>query len=270
MRGRSLNNKMTVDMKNFTLLSFFILFAGFAHAQQWLGEGSLGYVYASPQGGMGTIIRQGHGANFSVYGVTPGRRWGFGVDVNIVSYGTQDEMKQFTFDDGTTADMEVRVNNYFTHVMLAAKYYPITTSIAQPYLVAKAGYSPFATRLSIFDPEDDDHCAPVETEILKRDGSIVGALGAGVQFDLSTFFKKWQSGKYFLEGTANYIYGGRVQYMNVDARHMNAAPVNPGRDVHAQFVDTRTQLVHEHHVGYIYQDRIEMFDVRLQLTMRFN
>lgn len=247
----------------FTL--FLISIAASSYAQQWQPELSFGYVYASPQDGMGTVIRQGHGLNLGFYGITPGKRWAIGVEFNAVFYGSQEERKQFSFADGTTADMDVTVTNYFTQFMIGSRYYLPSPTFIQPYLAAKAGYSPFATRLSIFDPEDDDHCEPVDSDVLSRSGSLVGAFGVGVQFDLSRVFKSWATGRYFIEGSATYTYGGAVDYMNVDAP---AAAAGLRRDLNGEFVDTRTQVVHEHHVGYLYRDHIELIDFRLLFSIR--
>ncbi len=39
------------------------------------------------------------------------------------------------------------------------------------------------------------------------------------------------------------------------------------QDVDAQFINTQTQVVHTHHVGYLYNSFVQMMDFRLGLTV---
>jgi hypothetical protein len=88
-------------------------------------------------------------------------------------------MQQYDLDDGTTADMEVTVSNAFANFLLAGRYNIIKEGKFQPYLSAKGGYSNYRTDLNIYDPDDNDHCEPLESDLLQRDGTLIGSLGGG-------------------------------------------------------------------------------------------
>lgn len=44
----------------------------------------------------------------------------------------------------------------------------------------------------------------------------------------------------------------------------------PKNDVTAKFLNTQTQVIHEHHVGYVYTSMINMIDYRLDVILRMN
>ena len=42
----------------------------------------------------------------------------------------------------------------------------------------------------------------------------------------------------------------------------------PDQDVMARFINTQTQVIHEHHVGYVYRSVMNMMDYRIGIIMR--
>jgi hypothetical protein len=129
------------------------------------------------------------------------------------------------------------------------------------------------TNLNIADPQDADGCRPLENSTLLRDGALVGTLGMGVRWDLSGLFRKAQQRRYWLDFSAEYLSGGRVRFMNVNippstAAHQHAA--QKGSDPFmASFVNPQTLVVHEHHVGDVYNSQINKIGLRFGFMMRF-
>ena len=134
----------------------------------------------------------------------------------------------------------------------------------------KAGYSWYATDLNIYDPDDFDNCKPVETDILQEDGTWIYSLGGGLQYDLSDVFQKLRKEVLFITVSAFYTQGGTVEYMNTDVPdgHHSGSPPNRISDMEASFINTQTQVIHKHHVGYVYSSYAQMMAFRFTLTFR--
>ena len=163
--------------KLFTSATIVLVISSTAIAQRWSPEWGLNYVYTEPMGSMKNNIRQGKGVNIGFALNAPSRRFSIGAEIQYTQYGFDKSMQQFDMDDGTTADMQVTVTNAFTNFLLAGRFYIVKEGKFQPYLSAKGGYSNYRTDLGIYDPDDNDSCEPIESDMLQRDGTLVGSLG---------------------------------------------------------------------------------------------
>lgn len=234
-------------------------------------EWSAGYTFASPAGKMQQNINQGHGVTLGLQRIVAEKRVALGLDVNFTIYGNDETRQEYTFDDGTVADMDVRVTNSFTNMMASVRYNLTMGKKLTPYVGFRAGYAWFRTNLNIYDPNDWDDCAPVETALLHKDGTLAYAAGGGFQYDLSHIFKRLSPGVFNLNVSAFYTQGGMVNYMNTDApEHHAPTPPNHTGDFTADFINTQTRVVHKHHVGYVYSSLVKMTDFRITLTSRIS
>lgn len=255
--------------KLFTSTIIISLIFTYAQAQRWSPEFGLNYVYTAPLGSMKNNIRQGNGITLAAGAFTPSNRFSIGIEVNYTQYGYDETRQQFDLDDGTTADMEIAVTNSFFNFMAYGRYYLVTEGNFQPYLSAKGGYSHYRTDLSIYDPDEDDHCQPVESDLLQRDGTLIGSVGAGVRMDFSKILKKATPGRFYLDFNTNITQGGTVRYMNTDAP-MHHHPDHDATGVEAEFLNTQTQVVHKHHVGTLYSSPVQMLDFRLGVFFKIS
>lgn len=251
------------------LLIIVLVLAGYSvQAQKWDSEFGLNYVYANPSGGMGNIIQQGHGVSLNYGWVNPNQRFAFGLDVSLAQYGHDKSRQEYTMDDGTVAPMDIIVSNTFWNIMAYSRWYLAVQGPVRPYLIGKLGYTRFSTDLNIYDPDDNDHCAPVDHDVLYRDGTMVVAVGAGMKIDIASVFKKLQAGKFYLESSISFTQGGQVHYMNADADPHHPHSTAPDSDhVMAAFINTQTQIVHKHHVGHLYRSPVQMLDLRAGFSM---
>lgn len=159
--------------------------------------------------------------------------------------------------------MEMIVINSYMNIMAYTRWYLASEGLMRPYLVGKLGYSNFSTDLNIYDPDDTDHCEPVDQDVLYEDGTMIGVIGAGVKIDFATLFKKLERGTFYLDANINFMQGGDVSYMNTDAApHHHHGSSHPDQ-VTADFLNTETQIVHKHHVGYLYHNPVQMTEVRV-------
>jgi hypothetical protein len=123
--------------------------------------------------------------------------------------------------------------------------------------------------LNIYDPNDLDSCEPVETDILQKDGTFIFSFGGGLKYDLVNVFKKLRKEFLYVNLSAFYTQGGAINYMNTDGptaqHHSNS---NRMSEFEAAFINTQTQIIHKHHVGYLYTSSVQMMDFRLSFIYR--
>jgi opacity protein-like surface antigen len=240
-------------------------------AQKWGKEFGVNYVYANPVGGMGHIIARGNGAAMNFGLVKPDGRFAFGVDMSVVEYGRDKSRQQYEMEDGSFAPMDIIVSNSFVNVMAYSRWYLAVKGPVRPYLVGRLGYSGFSTDLSIYDPDDRDHCEPVDTDVLYSNGTWVAGAGAGAKFDMASVFRKLQAGKFYFETNFNFTQGGQVRYMSEDAEANHPHGNTPDSDhVYAKFMNTETLLVHEHHVGHLFRSPVQMTELQVGFSMNIS
>lgn len=239
-------------------------------AQKWHNEWGLYYAYSNPSGAMGNIIQQGHGGNVYYGWVNPGGRVAVGLDLSLSLYGHDKSRQEYQMDDGTFAPMDVIVTNTFLNIMVYARWYLTNEGMLRPYLVGKLGYTRFNTDLNIYDPDEWDHCKPLDHDVLYNDGTFAAAAGAGVKIDLASVFRKLQTAKFYFDANINFVQGGDVRYMNADANPGHHKPAPDVGHVTAEFINTQTQIVHEHHVGHLYQSAVQMTEIRVGFSMHLS
>lgn len=250
----------------FTLILWVSLHSAFA---QWSREWAMGYSHTNPSGKMKQNINQGNGITSDFLLNSPSQKFSIGAGFNYTIYGYDQSTQEYIFTDGTIADMDINVTNAFVNLAAVGRYYLVTGKNILPYLEAKAGYSWFRTDLNIYDPDDFDNCEPVETDLLQKDGTLIYSIGGGLQYDLSSVFKKLRKDYLLVNVSANYTRGGLVNYMNADAPEPHHGRTsNRTGNLEADFINTQTQVIHKHHVGYVYSSYAQMMDYRLSLAFR--
>lgn len=243
---------------------FFMLFAGhFISAQTF--ELGTNMNLSQPMGIMARNMNNSFGLTLEAARKfkTP---FSAGIELAFGNYGHQTTRQQYAFDDGSVTETDVNVGNNITTLYLTGKHFLRQGKDINPYLSGKAGWTWFTTRLTIEDPEDESGCHPLESDILSRDNTYTFSGGAGVRIDLQTIFKKSVEQRVFLDVSIHGTHGGIVEYMNVEnhSHHSSA----PAQDVIAKFINTQTQVVHEHHVGYVYSSVMNMVEYRLGVVFR--
>ena len=260
-------------MKTLAILFFATIAIGTATAQPWSRNFGMNYGFTMPTAGMKQNIRYGNGLSLNMLFEDPSHRLAAGVEFNWTGYGHSKSTQDYTFPDGTVAPMNVVVNNSFTSIMANARLYLLVDGPIRPYATVKAGYMFFNTKLTIIDPDDTDSCEPVEKDILSKDGTMVYSAGGGVRIDAAWLFKKAPKGTYYIDLGTTMTQGGRVNYMNEDAPDPGYTSHNSMstrvKEVEGRFVNTQTQVVHAHHVGYLYNSFVQMVDFRLGLIINF-
>ncbi|MFZ2904653.1 MAG: hypothetical protein WAZ98_00495 [Cyclobacteriaceae bacterium] len=252
------------------ILFLFLILTSTVSAQIQHYEMGFGYTFTAPIATMKQNVKYGNGFTMDLYFTPENKnRFAFGMDLNYTIYGHDKSRQEYTFSDGSTAKMDIIVDNSFLNFMIGGRYFltDIEGKKIQPYMTVKGGYSWFRTNLNIYDPDDNDHCEPVDADLLLKDGTYVFSGGAGFHWDLSSVFKRKEPNRFLFNLGANLTLGGKVNYMNTDAPSHNTNN-NMQTDVTAQFLNTQTQVVHEHHVGYVYTSFVEMVEIRAGFVFR--
>lgn len=250
-------------MKKVLLILWSSLIVHSVCGQQW--DMGSSFNYARPNGGMGRNIEQGFGITLEGARVLKNAPFTVGAEFSYNAYGHEKTRQQYTFDDGSVTETNVIVTNAFSNLFLTGKFFLRNSKLINPYLSGKMGYSWYRTNLTIEDPEDVDGCQPLESDRLLTDGTFTASGGGGVRVDFSGVFKKVRSNMLFFDLSVHTTQGGNVEYMNVHRQNNHGTPE---RDVMARFINNRTQVVHEHHVGHVYTSDVEMMEYRFGVVYR--
>jgi hypothetical protein len=198
-----------------------------------------------------------------------------GTGIGINGYGSQSTRQTYRFSDGATTETDVNVNNTFLAFNAIARMDLLASGVVIPYLIGQAGYNLYRTTLYIENPDDPDGCKPLENKALLSDGAFSVSGGGGVRWDLSTIFKSAAKDKFLVDLSVLYTQGGSVQYMNVNIpatypQHHSAPATDNVSTYNARFINPANQIVHEHHVGDVYQSYIQAMEFKLGLVYRLS
>jgi hypothetical protein len=251
-------------MKNVKFLMLFLVSSSIGYSQGF--EMGSNLIFSQPVSGMKNDMSNAFGITLDIAKKFKSSPFTVGTELTFSSYGTQNSVQEYTFDDGTTTETNVHVNNNITNLRLTGKYFLRKDKKFNPYLSGKAGWAWFTTRLTIDDPEDIDGCTPLVNDVLQRDNTYSLSAGAGARVDFSSLFKNMPEQRFFFDLSVHAVQGGRVRYMNVDADSKSTPPQS---DVMARFINTRTQVIHTHHVGYVYTNMLNMMEYRLGVICKF-
>jgi hypothetical protein len=252
-------------MKILRIIAFLLIPSCMVTAQSW--EMGSNLIFSQPITGMKRDMNNAFGMTFDMAKQFKNVPFTVGTEISLSSYGTQNSVQEYTFDDGTRTETNVHVNNNITNLRLTGKYFLRNGKKFNPYVSGKAGWAWFTTRLTIDDPEDVDGCTPLVNDVLQRDNTYSLSAGAGARLDFTTLFNKMPENRFFIDMSIHAVQGGRVEYMNV---HQDSKSTPPQSDVMAQFINTRTQVIHTHHVGYVYTNMLNMVEYRFGVICKFN
>jgi hypothetical protein len=256
-------------MKKLALCLVFII--GTTHSAFCQLLGGYGYNYSRPVGPMATNIERIHNINAYISFQIPKTPWQIGLEGSLGRYAKQKTRQVYTFPDDSTMTTDVNVNvfNQVSSIFLTSQFELFKKGRINPYVNLSVGRMWFKTELRIDDIDDTDNCMPsISTEPLLFDESTVGKLGLGFRIDLS--YSKKGTDNYYLDFGVFYMAGMRnVRYMSAYAppphQHHNPQPTST-QLVEVDFINTQTQIVHKHHVGYVYESPIKLLDFRVRFV----
>ena len=251
-------------MKTIKLLSILLLLAPCLMAQDYELGANLNL--AQPMGMMSKTMDNAFGITLMASRQFKAP-FSAGLEMSLGNYGHQTSRQEYTFDDGSVTETDVNVSNNIFSLFITGKHFLRNSKNINPYLSAKAGWSWFTTNLTIDDPQDPYGCHPVESEILAKDNTYTFSGGGGLRMDFNTFFRNSPQGRLYFDLSVHGTYGGIVKYMNADR---DAHHQVPDQDVIARFINTQTQVVHEHHVGYVYSNVLNMLEYKLGVIYRIS
>src|SRR5688572_24751450 len=87
-------------------------------------EFAIGYTFAAPIATMKQNVEHGNGITME-FNLIPenSTRLVYGMDINYTIYGHDKSRQEYTFNDGSTAKMDIIVNNSFMNFMVGGRYF---------------------------------------------------------------------------------------------------------------------------------------------------
>jgi hypothetical protein len=168
----------------------------------------------------------------------------------------------------------LRVNNDFTNISIYSRYkLSKINDFILPFVEGKIGWGFLSTRLHFDESADMGGCEPVQQNTVHQDGNWIGYAGAGMDLKLTGIFRKEKEERNvntYLTLSAGYSAGGKISYFN--AEHADASSHQHSSDTesfNAEFINTQTQEVHEHSIGYLYNSNLSMAEFKLGFSLRF-
>lgn len=241
-------------------------------------EISAGYNAGMPFGSLKSHANTIHGMNVRTMYLIPATkgRMGLGFDFSSGSYAAFTRKQTFGFN-GVQTPTDVRYNSRATSVGAFARYNFFSTEAVDVYAGLKGGLINFSSDLQIEDPNDPDGCAPVDTKNLISDNTWQAGAQAGMNFDMKTVFKKLPSKTFLVQGYVGYVYGGKVDYINVRKRtvddgsgsHHQASPNDGSYALSMRFVNLQTNEQHYHEVARVYTSPVRLMEAGVSLVVRF-
>ncbi len=229
-----------------------------------------GYVNGVPAGNMGKAIRNTHGIDMRVMYHWPRLRLGAGLEMAIGGYGYQSREMDILLDNGRTVNADIRVVNSILQPTVVFRYEFFNSSVLNPYLTARIGWSRYNTHLTATDADeryDDGSAIEYDEARLSSGNAFVFGGGAGVLIDLSFTFPQLTLNTLLLDFSVNYLHGTDIQFMNAKS---NLNDIESTENFEFLLADAdRPRSRHGLHDGYIFKTPLQMAELRLGVLYRF-
>jgi len=250
-------------------------------------EMKFSYLFNSPQNFMRSSLDQSHGFAMDYYGSVKKTNYYTGISFNMGIYGYHTEPIDFTATDGSIVKTNLNITNSYNSWSIYHKYrfsrFEENGGRLIPFIDARTGWAFFRTSLYIEDPEDVSNCEPLEQDIMQKDNTWNVYGGAGFDFLLSGLRNKenpspCQGLQSYFTVSFGYNYGGKVSYMNVDrdgsnttSQHNHGTSPESGDQsaYYTTWVNTQSQVTHQHHTGYLYNSPVRMLEIKAGFVLRF-
>ncbi|TAF34636.1 MAG: hypothetical protein EAZ57_02645 [Cytophagales bacterium] len=257
-------------------ISFFlVLFLGCTLIAQAQFRGGIGYQNSRPLGSMAMNINNIHQFKLEGLGKVWHTRLWLGGEIGLGGYASRREPIMFE-QNGTITNTYINVSNNVTNFGLMAQLDLLKRfNVAMPYLHAAVNTNIYATKLVIEDPEDEDGCEPLDSEVLRRDYAASASLGVGVRLALfnqdSRFCDYITMGRTMLDLRAFYTLGTRVSYMNANEmnnhNHSQHEPRANTESIDIQFRNRQTNDIHAHRVGTVFNDPLSHLGIQATISV---
>jgi hypothetical protein len=191
-----------------------------------------------------------------------------GIQFGGGTYANKKENQHYVFRDGSSTDVEVSFSSNIVNGHITAAYELLTNTAIIPYVTAKGGYSKFYTKIYIPDPDDAGSCRPLENRNVFKDATWSAGWGAGARMKINRIFRKSSCDRIWVDLSADYLTGGKVDYLNVkNLQHHEDEDPN-AKDYNVRFVNISSRELHEHHVSKVFSSRINQLHMKLGIVLR--
>lgn len=241
----------------------------------------INYAYNSPLKPMNYTFNNVHGMSMAFLYSPKKSNYYIGLAFQSGFYGKIKRPIEFAIDSTTTVSTQLSVNNSCHNFFIYHKYNFrdfVKSERIEPFVDFKTGWSFFRTDIYIEDPnEPAGECEPLYNDIVHKDNTWLLYAGAGFEYKLNGIFNSKNQNEFpmtYLSLGVGYTYGGNVSYMNVEKNESTHNQHSPGINdlektaYYTQWLNTQTQIVHQHHTGYLYTSPIRMLEVRFGIALK--
>ncbi len=231
---------------------------------------NVGYQNSKALGLMSTNINKAaHGGFFEAFAYLK-KGLSVGVQFAYSRYGYQENKDYYQFENGYEGIIDVEVGNYLVNNHLYLQYDFLSESFIRPYVTAGVGITKFYSDLNIDDPREEftsDCPKPLEYDILLKDRTANFMLGTGLKFNIGALFD--YDNECLLDVKVNYLGGGQVRYMNLNAPDSNLVSPSKGENIGFGFASqAQPDVVHQYHIGRSYTSPMQMLTVQVGLIFQ--
>jgi hypothetical protein len=165
--------------------------------------------------------------------------------------------------DGYITKQKINYTSSIFNLTPGIGYAPLRNKKVSPYIAVKGGYIKYKTRMALYDPEDRDGCHPLDEDNILRDLTAVAVANGGVAIKIPTWRKTYQ-----LDLGANYITGGKAQYLRMQKDQPQATPAD-ATPYMVKFQQVQTGDVHEHSLGNVYTTKTAQLQLYVRVKIPF-
>lgn len=197
------------------------------------------------------------------------------LKANLGGYSSRTVAQTYQFDDGSQTTTDVTYSSGMnkmligTKIMMGGDYRTI-----RGYLTPQIGTARFRSKITVADPEDQDGCHPLDSDIRQKDRGWIYGGEIGAEIVLSRLLPNQVSDEgHTLFLSASYLRGfDHFEYVNVkymtDEVHTTMA-THTTADLNARFINLSTNNIHEHKVAELYHTPFEMIGIQIGYVYRF-
>jgi hypothetical protein len=221
---------------------------------------------------MSTAVGIGFTAAYSPFFSVP---ISFEFKANIGGYSSRTVAQTYQFNDGSQTITDVTYSSGLNKMLLGSKFILGGNYKAiRGYITPQIGTARFRSKITIADPQDQDGCRPLDSEVLQKNRGFIygGEIGAEIALSRLLPHKTTDEG-HTLFCSVSYLLGfAQFEYVNVrymtDKLHTSMVTHNAA-DVNARFVNLSTNDIHEHKVAELYHTPFEIIGIQIGYIYRF-
>jgi len=200
------------------ILTLVFLSAFLISSQISLAQFSIGVQGVSYNGvdKFGEHINNAGGASFVGMFSFPNSRFSLGMNLGSSCYYMTEEKRTLEAEGYSNVTAEVSEEDGFYNVSLFTRFNLLKPGLLNPYFEGRIGLNTFYHSMEYMEMTTTDVDGQIPEDlhcVMDISGTaFYSGLGAGINLDISKFFKSWVHVPIFFDASFNYNFGGRTHF----------------------------------------------------------